>query len=606
MSEDANRADLPPADRFTVLWRRLKDHRIAQWTVGYVAVAYGIQHAVTLTSEAFKWPDAVLRISMLLLALGLPVAMTLAWYHGERVSRRISGGEMAVVSVMLVGISFAFYLFVRPAESSLRTAEVNITTSSNSLAVLPLANVSGDKDQEFFSDGMTDEIALALAKVPALRVVGRESAFEFKGKNQNDRAIGKALGARYLVEGSVRKAGDRVRITAELARADTGVSLWTEGYDRELKDVFAVQEDVARAIAASLQVPLGLKQGESLVSNRAVDPESYQNYLRAKALIRSRGAGTPLTAPIALLEQVTTREPAYTPAWALLAQAYSLEPTYDGVYRQGSVEQLRRVSDAALTKAEAAARRAISLDPHSADGYVGLGSTQFNSTELLDAEGSFKEALALEPLNPDVLHWYSMFIAATGRLREALAMREQLRSLEPLVPVFNGITGRLLWADGQNDAALAIAMVLPSNRTRALDLATIYASTGRYNEAAAALLSSPTAAAAPGATDIASRLLRAARGPAPHQGIPYLADMSFVFLYVGLPERALEFNEHNADADRDSPPSITALWHPDYRPVRTTERFKALVRKLGLVDYWRARGWPEFCHPTTGDDFACN
>src|SRR5579871_6808423 len=117
MSDEANRAELPP-DRLTALWLRMKDHRIAQWTVGYVAVAYGIQHAVTLTTEAFKWPDAVLRISMLLLILGVPLAMVFAWYHGERATRRISAGEMTLASLLLVLISLVFYVFVRPLEQT--------------------------------------------------------------------------------------------------------------------------------------------------------------------------------------------------------------------------------------------------------------------------------------------------------------------------------------------------------------------------------------------------------------------------------------------------------------------------------------------------------
>src|SRR5580700_7788444 len=162
MSKDTDQSDLPPSgDRASALWRRIKEHRIAQWTVGYVAVAYGIQHAVTLTSEAFKWPDAVIRISMLLLALGLPVAMTLAWYHGERTARRISSGELAVVSVVLLGISFAFYLFIRPAAdvaSRAPVAQASVTAARQaaanprgaiSIAVLPFTNLSDDKQQEF-------------------------------------------------------------------------------------------------------------------------------------------------------------------------------------------------------------------------------------------------------------------------------------------------------------------------------------------------------------------------------------------------------------------------------------------------------------------------
>ncbi len=275
MSDEANRAELPP-DRITSGWRRLKDHRIAQWTIGYVAVAYGIQHAVTLTSEAFKWPNAVLRISMLLLVLGLPVAMTLAWYHGERASRRMSAGEFSILSVLLVGVSILFFAFVRASPESLTAApapvqEASVTAAraaaaspkgAISVAVLPFLNLSDDRQQEFFSDGMTEEITTALAKVPDLRVVARTSAFQFKGKNVDVQNIGSQLHATHLIEGSVRKAGNRVRITAQLIKTDDGTHVWAEDYDRDLTDVFAIQEDIARAITASLHMTLGLKPGK--------------------------------------------------------------------------------------------------------------------------------------------------------------------------------------------------------------------------------------------------------------------------------------------------------------------------------------------------------
>src|SRR5579871_3948169 len=153
MSDEANRAELPP-DRLTALWLRMKDHRIAQWTVGYVALAYGIQHAVTLTSEAFQWPDAILRVSMLLLILGLPLAMVFAWYHGERTARRISAGEMTLASLLLVLISLVFYVSVRPSEqaaSAPAIQEASVTAARQaslapgtavSLAVMPFENLS--------------------------------------------------------------------------------------------------------------------------------------------------------------------------------------------------------------------------------------------------------------------------------------------------------------------------------------------------------------------------------------------------------------------------------------------------------------------------------
>src|SRR5262249_19550524 len=154
------------------------------------------------------------------------------------------------------------------------------------------------------------EITTALAKVQGLTVIGRTSAFEFKGQNRDLRMIGQALGATHLIEGSVRKAGTRVRIAAQLVRADNGAHLWAENYDRELTDIFAIQEDIAQAIAGALRVPLGLAQGESLVNNRTQDLDSYQQYLLARSQVRARAVDK----AIALLEPLVAHDPNYAPA----------------------------------------------------------------------------------------------------------------------------------------------------------------------------------------------------------------------------------------------------------------------------------------------------
>jgi TolB-like protein len=601
------------------LWRRIKEHRIAQWTLGYVAVAYGIQHGVTLTSEAYDWPHAVIRISMTLLALGLPLAMVLAWYHGERTSRRVSAGEMTLVSLLLVLISLVFFLFVRAPDHKASTPaqEANVSSAqqttlglpipvnAKSVAVLPFLNLSGDPNEEYFSDGMTEEITSALAKIPNLPVVARTSAFQFKGVNKDVRTICQTLGASYVIEGSVRKAGNEVRVTAQLIKAANGDHVWSDSYDGDLTNIFEVQEDVARAIAAALQVPLGLEHGENLVSNRDIDPDSYQNYLRAKAQIGSRGTGIALTVPIASLEQVVVRHPNYAPAWALLGQAYDVKPDYDPVISNGSVEELRRLINESLSKAEAAAQRAIQLDPRNADAHAALGFIQTDRRKPLAAEQSFKRALSLDPLNPETLQGYSILLAETGRIKQAVEMREQLRALEPLVPVFNTNTALTLLVAGDKAGALAIAEALPSDfSSRAIIIAGIYAEMSRYKEAADAILKIRSEVYPPRVVETAARLLRMAPAPATGDDIPELGVLSWVFAYVGLPERALEYSEHLADAGY-SYAQFDIFWLPDYTAVRKTERFKALVRKLGLVDYWRVKGWPDLCHPVGVDDFTC-
>jgi adenylate cyclase len=195
MTEATHRANPPPVDRLSTIWRRAREHKVVQWVVAYIAVAYGLQHGVILASESLQWPNAAARISILLLVLGLPPVITFAWYHGARASRNFSQAEPSILSALLVIASLLFYVFVRPAETgapalsqqasvtAARTAAAD-PHSAISLAVLPFVNLSSDKEQEFFSDGMTEEITAALAKVPDLRVVGRTSAFQFKGRTR--------------------------------------------------------------------------------------------------------------------------------------------------------------------------------------------------------------------------------------------------------------------------------------------------------------------------------------------------------------------------------------------------------------------------------------
>jgi TolB-like protein len=415
MSEPTDRPNPKPPSvgRLSQVWRRINDHKMVQWGVAYVGLAYGVQHGVELTSDAFEWPHAVVRLSMLLLVLGLPLVMTLAWYHGERASGQFTKAELSILSALLVIGSLLFYQFVQPSaevaagpKQPVEQASVAEARSAAakpagiSLAVLPFVNLSSDKEQEFFSDGMTEEITAALAKVPDLKVVARTSAFEFKGKNVNIKTMGEQLGATHLIEGSVRKAGDKLRITVQLIKADDGTHLWAEDYDRQLTDIFQIQEDIARAITTSLRMPLGLKPGENLVNNRSIDPEAHQQYLRASVLVQGRLTGglKALKDAIALLDQVVARNPDFAPAWALLARAQEDLPNY--VAASASVDEMRLAVQSSRDNAEPAARKAIQLDPDLADGYVTLASMQERAGKFLLSEELNLKALAVDPSNP--------------------------------------------------------------------------------------------------------------------------------------------------------------------------------------------------------------
>ncbi|HUE62984.1 MAG TPA: TIR domain-containing protein [Rhizomicrobium sp.] len=507
----------------------------------------------------------------------------------------------AAAIVMAAALAALFWIYPRPA-ALVANSQPPPKPSGVSVAVLPFLNLSSDKDQEFFSDGITEEITSALAKVPGLAVIGRTSAFQFKGENKDMRAIGDALGAKNLIEGSVRKAGDQVRITVQLIKAADGTHLWTESYDRKLTDIFAVQEDIATAIAGALQVPLGLKPGQNLVSNRT-DTDSYQAYLRAKELVRARGF-TNLTQATTLLEQVVARDPDYVPAWALLADAYALIPTYSStVYATG--EDRDRARDISFPKAEAAAHKAIALDANSAEAWTALASVLSQRGNLIQAEDSYKRALLLDPKNVLTLHFYAHDLSGVGRLKEALEIRQKLVILDPLDSRMKANLAHVLAMNGQFDSAIAMTKKTP---TAFVGPASVYAAAGRFKEAADALLKVPPRYYPTGTVETAMRLLRVAptRVASPQDIPAFPADLNFIYLYVGAASRALEYSEAEVKNGYVSTNVTDDFWYPAAAPLRNTERFKTLMRKVGFVKYWRARGWPDLCHPVGADDFACN
>ena len=605
-----NRTDAQaPDDGFARLWRRVGEHRVAQWAIAYVGLAYGIQHAVILTSESFEWPNIVARVSMLVLILGLPLAMTFAWYHGAKLSRRVSGAELTIISLLLVGLSILFFVFVRPEAGVTPTVqEASLTAARRaaadprgtiSVAVMPFTNLSGDKDQEYFSDGMTDEISGALVRIPDLRVVARTSAFQFKGKNGDARSIGSALGATHLIEGSVRKAGNRVRITAELVKADNGVTVWSNNYDRELTDVFAIQEDIARAIATSFGMQVGLKPGARLVADQLADQDTHELYLRGRSLLRARGGLN--RQGLAVLEQVVARAPNFAPGWALLSQ----------ILRTGGGGS----ADATIIKrAEDAARRAIELDPDLADGYSALAAIQSTKGEWAETLELNKKALALDPDNPEVLHNYRTSLQRLGYIKEALRVSEHLTTVEPLVYIYSRITGEIEMANGQRAGTRTLAKAMDQYSATSggttfvrnfAFLAAAQAQEGRLAEAIDTLMKGEPEKDGEFDARHVEAAVQALRAAATKQKPPPLpafnSELNFVYIYAGVPERMLEWQEQGPAYEF----AISRNWWPLPASVRKTERFKAVLRKAGLVDYWRKNGWPDLCHPTTGDDFAC-
>ena len=308
------------------------------------------------------------------------------------------------------------------------SATLKPAAPEKSLAVLPFANMSADPENEFFADGITEEILNALSQIPDLRVAGRASSFSFKGKTQDLRAVGEQLNVRTVLEGSVRRSGNRVRITAQLSDATDGFRLWSERYDREIDDVFAVQDEIASAIAAKLKTTLA---GAASQAQRQTDNiEAYEAYLKGRALLYRRGGGIKLG--LVMMEKALALDPAYAVAWAGLADAYSLMGYY------GST-----TPEVARAKAGEAAAKALQYGPDLAEVQSALGLfTLWYEWDWAGAERAFKRAIELNPAYVQGVGWYYIFYVSfvCGRREESRAGCVALTKLDPLSAYLAALT----------------------------------------------------------------------------------------------------------------------------------------------------------------------
>src|SRR5215469_10078453 len=272
---------VPPSS----FWARIKQHKVLQWTLAYAAAAYTLLHATQMAAESFDWPHVVVRVAALVLVLGVPIVVLLAWYHGHRAQHRFSTAELSLLTVLLIIAGSILWAITRRTGDRAATGATHAVLpaplTGPSIAVLPFLDLSPGHDQEYFSDGLAEELINQLSQIPELRVIGRACSFTFRGKTEDPRAIGESLGVNHILEGSVRKAGERLRITTQLIDPRDGTNLWSATYDRSLGDIFAIQEDIARTVASTLRVSIGARD---LREGGTSNLEAYDAFLRALSL----------------------------------------------------------------------------------------------------------------------------------------------------------------------------------------------------------------------------------------------------------------------------------------------------------------------------------
>jgi TolB-like protein/cytochrome c-type biogenesis protein CcmH/NrfG len=346
--------------------------------------------------------------------------------------------------------------------------------------VLPFVDLSPQKDQEYFSDGLAEELINDLAQTQGLRVVARTSSFQFKGKSDDLRVIGERLNAANILEGSVRKQGNRVRITGQLIKTSDGYHLWSETYDAEMNDIFAVQEQIARSVAGSLKLTLlgGPPPGPP---NRSENAEAYDAYLQGRYFAELQGKEN-LQRAVGYYERATKLDPHYVPAWTGLAEVYKWQAGRGYLLEKGETRE------EGFRKARQAVSRAITLDPDSAEANAMMASIQMlYDWDWQGADVSLKRAMALGPDKPKVLQYAAALAGIMGDQEQAIVLDRHLIALDPLDPTAQMYFASHCWYAGRLDEAVAAyrkALELtPEYQGAHHGLALIYLQQGKSREA---------------------------------------------------------------------------------------------------------------------------
>ena len=434
----------------------LKRRNVYKVAVAYAVVSWLVVQAASIILPTFEAPPWVMKAFVVLLALGFILAVFISWAfemtpEGMKRTADVSTDEVRsfpywskrkfaafIVGVAIVAAGLLAYQFLRAPRSTISSSGGN-----KSIAVLPLLNESGDPKDEYFSDGLSEELIAALAQIRELKVIGRSSSFRFKERKEESKTIGEKLGVATLLEGTVRKQGDRVRIVAELINAADGIELWTRTFDRELKDIFAVQQEIAAAVASSLKATLlGADQRSSANPKTA---EAHNAYLQGHYYFQRRNLEDYRKA-VGHYDEAIRLDPGYALAYAERSEAWTL------------IGDLTGEGKTAWPKARTDAEKAVAIAPTLAEAHAALGWVRF-FTEWRFAEGlsELKRAKELAPANPTANDLLARVIVYLGRLDEAENQGRQAVELDPLTSAPKNNLARILWYEGKLDEADVVA-----------------------------------------------------------------------------------------------------------------------------------------------------
>ena len=573
-------------------WARLTRRKVVQWGIAYAAGAWGLLQGLAYVTDTFHWPEQIQQLATLALLVGLPVVLVLAWFHGDRGHRRVTRTELAILTVLFLLGGGLFWRYQRtsetmppvatPVSSVPAVASPMATAAPNqkSIAVLPFADMSAEKNQEYMSDGMAEELLNLLAQVPDLKVIARTSSFAFKGKDVPIAEIARQLNVAHVVEGSIRKSGNTLRITAQLIRTADSTQLWSETYDRPLDDIFAVQDEIANAIVQALQIKLmggNLSRREGGTQNL----EAYQLYLRAVSA-NFQNTRSSLDAAGEYLEQAIKLDPDYGLAWSQLSEISVNKADQGLVNVTEGYERARRAAQrAAQLSPELAEARARLQYVHvafdwdwvaaEADGRQALAITTtdpevLNTAGVLsyvlgrwdNAERQLRAALVRDPLNTYAMWNLGFTYYGAGRFADSEGVYRKLLEIQPDFVWGHNYLGLTLLAQGNAEEALAVVQQQVDDGERLKVLPIVLQAAGRPAES--------------------DEALRAQIARWANTGAFYVA---MTYAYRGDHDHAIEWLER-AYQQKDTWLATTITGEQLFKGMANDPRYKALLRRLNL------------------------
>jgi TolB-like protein/Tfp pilus assembly protein PilF len=450
-------------------WTKLRRRKVVQWGIAYAAGSWVLLQVVGFLVDAFHWPDAAKQIGAIALLTGLPIVLTLAWYHGDKGEQRVTRAELAVLTLLLLlggGILWLYQHRGSPAQTAVTPVTpaqvsapaVAAADARPSVAVLPFENRSRLDDEAFFVDGIHDDILTQLSKVSALKVISRTSVERFRDTKLPLRDVAQQLGVTKILEGGVQRAGDRVRINVQLIDANTDAHLWAETYDRELTaaNIFAIQSEVAAAIAGALKAALTPAEKARVNTIPTQNLQAWEAYQLGRQRMAKRTSGS-LAEAEAYFRKAAELDANFSLAYAGLAETLALRIGYGGASPADG-----------LARAEAAVGRALEMDPNLAEAWTAAGFVAEGKDQYDRAETMYRKAIELNPNYSMAYFRLGAQLRDIGRTDEALVLAETAAALDPLSGIINlslaGVLeaqGRFAEAEARNRKTIEIDPAMP-------------------------------------------------------------------------------------------------------------------------------------------------